>query len=81
MLRNCRGAMKGQGGVILLERLMPDRAKDDPDTIFADLQMPAVTGGRERGESEYRNLLATAGLTLNRIIETGSPFSVIEGKP
>ncbi|MHC4711918.1 MAG: methyltransferase [Planctomycetota bacterium] len=81
ILRNCHGAMKGQGGVILVERLMPERAKDVPDTIFVDLHMLAVTGGRERGEAEYRALLAEAGFTLTRAIRTRGPFSIIEGEP
>jgi hypothetical protein len=38
-------------------------------------------GGRERTESEYRQLLAEAGLTLTRIVPTDTPFSVIEAIP
>jgi hypothetical protein len=35
-------------------------------------------GGAERTEQEYRELLAAAGLRLNRIVPTRSPFSIIE---
>lgn len=78
ILTNCHKALKERGRAILVERVMPDRAKDAPDTIRVDLQMLAVTGGRERGEAEYRALLAAAGLTLTRIIATRCPFSIIE---
>jgi hypothetical protein len=37
-----------------------------------------MTGGRERTESQYRELLAAAGFQLNRIVQTPSPFCVIE---
>ena len=35
-------------------------------------------GGIERTESEYRELLASAGLRLSRIIPTEAPHSIIE---
>ena len=38
-------------------------------------------GGRERTEDEYRALLKSAGLSLNRIVPTRSPVSVIEAGP
>ena len=40
--------------------------------------MLAYTGGKERTRSEYEKLFATAGLRLNRIVDTASPYSVIE---
>jgi len=40
-----------------------------------------VTGGRERSEAEYRQLLEAAGFSLRRIVPTRSPFCVIEGVP
>jgi hypothetical protein len=60
---------------------MPALAKDAPDTVRVDLHMLAVTGGRERSEAEYQELLEAAGLGLGRIVATRSPFLVIEGVP
>jgi hypothetical protein len=37
--------------------------------------------GRERSESEYRDLFAAAGFGLSRVVPTRSQVSVIEGKP
>jgi len=34
--------------------------------------------GRERTESEYRNLLAAGGFKMERVMPTQTPFSVIE---
>jgi len=34
--------------------------------------------GKERSEDEYRELLATAGFTLDRVVATPSPFSILE---
>jgi hypothetical protein len=47
-----------------------------------DLQMLVLTpGGRERSEMEYAALLASVGLTLQRIIPTAAGASVIEAAP
>jgi hypothetical protein len=37
------------------------------------------TGGHERTEAEYRELLGQADLQIEQIIPTGSPFSIIIG--
>ena len=63
ILENCRRAMPSHGKVLLAETLVPPG--DKPDEIkFIDVIMLAVTGGRERTEEEYRELLARARLRL-----------------
>lgn len=79
ILRNCHRALKEQGTLLVVERLMPVRAKHDPNAIMVDLQMLAVTGGRQRSEAEYRALFAAAGFRLARVIPTWWGFSIIEG--
>jgi hypothetical protein len=43
-----------------------------------ELNMMVMTGGAERTEAEYRDLLAQAGFRMERVLGTRSPFSVIE---
>ncbi len=81
LLKSCHRMLGADGRVVLVERVMPARAMDAPDTIRLDLHMLAVTGGRERSEAEYRGLLEAAGFGLGRIAATQSPFCVIEGVP
>jgi SAM-dependent methyltransferase len=81
LLKNCHRALRGDGRLILIERLMPALATDAPDTVRVDLHMLAVTGGRERSEAEYQRLLEAAGFSLWRVVPTRSPFCVIEGVP
>lgn len=40
--------------------------------------MGSFDGGRERTETELKELLAKADLKLNRIIDTGSYISIVE---
>jgi SAM-dependent methyltransferase len=79
ILRNCHSALKEQGTLLLIERVMPVRVEEDPEAILTDLHMLALTGGRERSEREYGALLAAAGFRLARVIPTQSGFSIIEG--
>ena len=55
------------------------RVESDPGTVMVDLHMLAMTGGRERHESEYRALLEAAGFRPGRACSTRSPFHIIEG--
>jgi len=79
ILKNCHRALKPQGKLLLVERVMPARAEHAPEVIWGDLHMLAVTGGRERSEAEYHALFAAAGFTLVKVIPTRSGLSVIEG--
>jgi hypothetical protein len=78
ILRNCRKALDEGGKVLLVERLMPTRARDSSDTIWLDLCMLVQTGGQERTKDEYCRLLAAAGFLFTRALPTASPLWVIE---
>jgi O-methyltransferase domain len=42
--------------------------------------MLAITGGRERTEKEYRELLSAAGFELDELIQTSGSFSILGAK-
>lgn len=79
ILKNIAGRLKGtpQGKVVLLEfALSPG---NDPQLgKWADIEMLALPGGRERTSDEYRDLFARAGLRMTRVVPTKAPQSVIE---
>jgi hypothetical protein len=78
ILRNCRNAMKDGARLVIVERLSPARAADDPAAIMLDLHMMAITGGRARTLAEFEALLGETGLTLSKVTPTSSGSSVIE---
>jgi hypothetical protein len=45
---------------------------------MGDLHMLVGPGGRERTEREFRTLLGSAGLRLNRVIPIGSNYAISE---
>jgi hypothetical protein len=79
ILRNCHRALPDRGRILLVERLLPLRAVDDPATVLVDLHMLVTTGGRERTAAEFHGLLRTAGFQPGGIIATRSAFHIIEG--
>ena len=77
ILRNCREAMTEDGRLLLVEMVVPP-GNEASWTKFIDLNMLVMTGGMERTEAEFRDLLARAGFRLTRIVPTESMFCVIE---
>lgn len=80
ILRNCRSQMPQNGRVIIVDCVVPE--DDDPDfSKFLDLNMPVMTGGKERTAKEFDELLAAADLRFLRVIPTELPTSIIEAEP
>lgn len=78
ILDNCVQAMNPGGTLLVVERILGPRIADPLDTLNDLVMMVDNPGGRERDEAEFRNLFASANLTLRRIVPTGSPWNVIE---
>ena len=62
--------------LLLVEAIVPERARDGPEAIRMDLHMLMLFGARERTEAEFRDLLAGAGFDLRRVVPTG-----VAGRP
>lgn len=78
ILNNCSAAMKPGSKLLVIEAVIPEGNIPHPGK-FLDINMMAMTGGKERTEKEFAALFAKAGLKLSRVIPTHSPmFSVIE---
>lgn len=83
ILRNCRRAMGPAAKVVILERMLPERAVPEAARAFmVDLTMLLTTPGRERTEREFRDLLSAAGFSLTAVTEPlAAGYHVIEGTP
>ena len=79
ILRNSHRAMAGGGRVLIVERLIPEEGGDPVPTLLSDINMLVFTGGRERTNAEYRELLQAAGLKIGKIEPVTFPYGVIEG--
>jgi hypothetical protein len=79
ILHNCSMAMTRDARLLLIERIVPEHGRPAYAKLL-DLMM-LVIGGRERTNSEHRDLLGSAGLSLERVIPTVSGVSVLEAVP
>ena len=86
ILGHCRSVLPADGRVLIVEFLLPevvDHAdRDLEQRLMSDLNMLVVTGGKERSATEWKNLLASAGLNCERILPVpGDLVSIIEAAP
>ena len=77
ILANIAAAGGSGAGLLLLEFVVPPGDGTHMAKI-SDLNMLAMMGGKERTETEWRELLTATGFTGIGIRQTGTPFSVIQ---
>lgn len=86
VLRNCRSVMSPDARLLIIEFVLPD-VVSAPDLhlqprLFSDLNMLAVTGGKERSASEWNTLLQSAGFTTAQFIPVPEmELSIIDTHP
>lgn len=77
LLSTVREAAPEGARLLVIEGVVPD--DDEPHAVkMIDLLMLSVSRGRERTEREYRALIEQAGFTVDRLVPTESPFTVLE---
>ena len=91
VLRNCRSAIPHNGSWLVVEFVLPPLVSHaDPNLegrLMSDLNMLAVTGGRERSEREWGKLLEASGFTLTQVYPVGGDtlllrnVGIVEAKP
>ena len=80
ILKNCRKALSSAGRLLLLETVVPENDSMHFSKIL-DLNMLAMSSGRERTRTEFCRLLTAAGFRMSRIVATMAPQSLIEAVP
>jgi trans-aconitate methyltransferase len=86
ILRHCRDLVPPNGSLLVIEFVLPDVVSGPaPELVgrfMSDLNMLAVTSGRERSEREWRELLEDAGFTLTRNVPVPElDVSILEAHP
>lgn len=80
ILRNIRNQIPAHGKLILVDCVVPE-TNEPHFSKFIDLNMLVMTGGKERTQREFQELLASAGFNLLRVIPTDVPTSIVEAEP
>jgi hypothetical protein len=91
ILKNCRAVIPRNGSLLIIEFILPPLVSHaNPQLeghLMSDLNMLAVTGGKERSEREWRILLEAAGFTLSDVYPVGGDnrmvrnVGIVEAKP
>jgi hypothetical protein len=77
ILSNVRDAAGAGKRVLLVEWVIPNHDRDFVGK-WVDLEMLMYASARERSAGEYGQLLNRAGFQMTRVVETASPFSIVE---
>ncbi len=80
ILERCRDAMAPAAKLLVVELVIRPN-EPDPETMFTDLRMLVMNGGRERTADDFHELFGAAGFRLCNIIRTQSLGCIIEGVP
>ncbi|HUA00499.1 MAG TPA: methyltransferase [Candidatus Aquilonibacter sp.] len=72
LLKSCRAVIPSEGALLVLEFVLPD-VISHPDRaletlLLSDINMMAVTGGKERSPLQWKELLRAGGFEMRRII-------------
>ena len=77
ILRNCRDAMASGGRILAVEHVIQRGNRPDWGKLL-DVNMFAITGGRERTRDEFAELFRRSGLRLKKVHATSAALSVLE---
>ena len=86
VLRNCRSVLSPDGRLLIIEFVLPDIVDHADEELeprcMSDLNMLAVTGGKERSAVEWKALLKTSAFECRNILPiAGELVSIIEAAP
>jgi hypothetical protein len=75
ILKNCRAVIPQNGSLLIIEFILPPLVSHpDPQLeghLMSDLNMLAVTGGKERSQREWKAVLEAAGFILTGLYPVG----------
>lgn len=78
ILRACRANMAPSARLLVIDVIIAPFDNRLDQGKLTDMQMLLVLTGRERTETEFRGLLASAGFAVRRIVRTAAPECIIE---
>ena len=80
ILLNCRGAVPDDGVLLLMEYCL---GGENTPTVgkTVDVVMLTMTGGKERTVREHRELLTSAGFSLNETVPLSQDVMILEARP
>ena len=79
ILKKLKASAPRTAKLLILEGVVRPDARDD-FLLDLDIEMLAMTTGRERTQAEWSSVLAGAGFSLSRVIPAGPWSSIVEAQ-
>ena len=76
----CRRTINPNSRLLIIEAVLPTGNTPHPGKM-RDMTMLAISGGQERTEPEYRELLEKAGFRLTQVVPTKAGVGIVEALP
>ncbi len=80
LLAYVRDAMPPEGRLVIVDSLLAPGDQPDFGKLL-DLELLVMEGGGQRTRDEIRGLVEKAGFEVERVVETPTPFAVVEALP
>lgn len=77
ILRNVRDAAAVGSRVLVMEFVLPEHHREYTGN-WVDLEMLLALDAQERSAAEFERLFGRAGFRMTRVVDTASPFHVVE---
>ena len=77
ILENIKAGMPEGAKLLIVEMVVPDEIAPGP-APWMDLNMMVLLAGKERTAAQYEALLRSAGMKTSRVIQTPSPYAIVE---
>lgn len=84
ILLNCRRALRAGGRLLVIDRMLPARLRDEPrhrSLARSDLTMLVGVGGRERTEAQFHKLFGGSGFAIESIQPLALDLSLLDCRP
>ena len=75
ILKQAKKALKSEGKIIIIEMLLSENTVSGS---LCDLHLLAATGGQERTQQEFSDIVSCAGLSLLKVTKTTTLVSILE---
>ncbi len=80
ILANVRDAISPEGRVVIVDSLLAARNEPDFGKLL-DLELLVMESGGQRTQAEILGLVEKAGFEVEQVVETPTPFAVVEAQP
>jgi len=78
LLKDIKTVLPVNGKILIFEPLIENNNRYSFAKLYDIQMLVGRSGGKERTKEEFAEIIKSADLKINRIIETAAPFSIIE---